>query len=98
MTVVRGIKVNQAPWKCEKPGHPADAKMVESCSGRRSHVVLYGKGGPFKCDEECLNFLSPSVIFSHTVAVVHINDGVQEFTSWFKTAPFHQNLLFIKQL
>ena len=63
---------------CDAPGYPADAKMVESCSGRRPHLVVAGKGGQFKCDEECLNFKSIGIC-SHTVAVAHLNNSVQQF-------------------
>ena len=67
------------------PGYPADAKMVESRGGKRPHLVVAGKGGQFKCDEECLNFKSIGIC-SHTVAVAQLNNSLQQFIGWFMKA------------
>ena len=70
---------------CSAPGYPADAKMVESGSGKRPHLVVACKGGQFKCDDECLNFKLTGIC-SHTVAVAHLNNSLQQFISWFTKA------------
>ena len=64
------------------PGHPPNSRMVESRSGKRPHLVVSGKGGQFKCDEDCLNFKSMGIC-CHTIAVAHKNNSLQQFISWF---------------
>lgn len=65
------------------PGHPAKARMVVSHSGKRPHLVVpAGKSGQFKCDVECLNFKSVGLC-SHTVAVAHVNNSLQQLIAWF---------------
>ena len=70
---------------CAAPGYPAEAKMVESRSGKRPHLVVPGKSGQFKCDEECINFKSIGIC-SHTVAVAQMNNSLQQFIAWFAKA------------
>ena len=64
------------------PGHPEKARMVMSRSGQRPHLVLPCKGCQFKCDSDCLNFKSLGIC-SHSVAVVEINQQLQEFVVGF---------------
>lgn len=72
------------------PGHPPEARMVASRSGKRPHLVVSaGKSGQFKCDSECLHFKSVGLC-SHTVAVAHANNSLQQFIAWFVKAKKHQ--------
>ena len=71
--------------------------MVESRGGKRPHLVISGKGGQFKCDKDCLNYKSIGIC-SHTVAVAHINNKLEQFVSWFlrqKEGQVLQKLLFM---
>ena len=73
------------------PGHPTECKMVASRSGKRPHLVVPGKGGQYKCDEDCLNFKSLNIC-SHTVAVAHFNGKMAEFLAWFEKAKKKPNI------
>ncbi len=54
------------------PGNSSQARMVESRSGTRPHLVVPGTAaGQFKCDDDCLNFKALKLC-SHTVAVSHL--------------------------
>ena len=67
------------------PGHPEQARMVLSRSGKRPHLVLPCKGGRFKCDADCLNFKSLGLC-SHTVAVAECNSVLSDFLTHFQKA------------
>ena len=65
------------------PGCSPLARMVESTSGNKSHLVSPGKGGKFTCDSECPNYKSFATC-SHVIAVAEVNCMLEEFISQFQ--------------
>ena len=65
------------------PGCSVLARMVESKSGKRPHLVNPGKGGKFACDGSCPNYKSVSLC-SHTVAVAEVNGMLSAYIDYFK--------------
>ena len=50
------------------PGHPADAQLVVSCTGKRSHLILpKQKSGGMACDDDRPEYKSVKLC-SHIVA------------------------------
>ena len=65
------------------PGCSLLARMVESTSGNKPHLVSPGKGGKFTCDSECPNYKSFATC-SHVIAVAEVNCMLEEFISQFQ--------------
>ena len=65
------------------PGCSALARMVESKTAKRPHLVTPGKGGRFSCDSECPNYKSFGIC-SHIVAVAEVNHMLPAFIEYFK--------------
>ena len=65
--------------------------MVASRSGQRPHLVISGKGGQIKCDENCLNYKTLGIC-SHTVAVAHVNNNLTNFLAWFEKTKRKPNI------
>ena len=63
------------------PGHPPEARTVQSTSQTGFHVVTPGSNGKFSCD--CANYQSLSLC-SHVVAVAEINHKLTAFLEWCK--------------
>ena len=73
------------------PGCSPLARMVESTSGNKPHLVSPGKGGKFTCDGECPNYKS-FAICSHVIAVAEVNCMLKEFISQFQKSKKVPNL------
>ena len=65
------------------PGHGAESKMVMSRKGKRPHLVTCGKNGRYSCDSDCPSWKSLGIC-SHSVAVAHTNDSLQEFCDYYR--------------
>lgn len=52
------------------PGQLEEARMVFSDSGKRLHLVLPSKGGRFKCDFDCMNFISLGIIMFRSLSTL----------------------------
>lgn len=65
------------------PGEGTVSKMVASKSGKRPHLVTCGKNGRYSCDSDCPNWKSLKIC-SHTVAVAHMDDRLQDFCDYFR--------------
>ena len=65
------------------PGCSALARMVESKSGKRPHLVTPGKGGKFACDNSCPNYKCFGLC-SHTVAVAEVNGMLSAYIEYYK--------------
>ena len=72
------------------------ARMVESTSGNKPHLVSPGKGGKFTCDSECPNYKS-FAICSHVIAVAEVNCMLEEFISQFQKSKKSAKSLCIGQ-
>ncbi len=59
-------------------GCSPSARMVESKSTMRPHLVSSGKAGKFMCDSSCPNYKSSGVC-SHTVVVAEVNGMLLAF-------------------
>ena len=79
--------VNTKEAMAPAPGHPAEARTVESTSKTGFHLVIPGPSGKFTCD--CANYNSLSLC-SHAVAVTEINGRLDKFVEW------HRKLKVIK--
>ena len=61
------------------PGHPADAQMVVSRTGKRPHLVLpKRKSGGMACDDDCPQYKSAKLC-SHIVAAAEHNKQLDAF-------------------
>lgn len=60
------------------PGQSSEARMVLSYTNKLPHMVTPTKGGVFSCESNCPNWKSLG-IYSHSVAVAHVNGKLQEF-------------------
>ena len=65
------------------PGCSSLARMVESRTGKRPHLVTTGKGGKFMCDSDCPNYKSFGIC-SHLVASAEVNHMLPSFLEYFK--------------
>ena len=63
------------------PGCSLLARMVESRTGTRPHLVTPGKGKRFACDADCANYKAFGVC-SHVVAVAEVNGMLPEFLEY----------------
>ena len=71
------------------PGHPGDAKMVISHSGKRPHLVLPKKKKGLSCDDDCPQYKSAKLC-SHVVAAAQHNRDLDSFIASYhslKTTP-----------
>ena len=63
------------------PGHPSEAKMVISRSGKRPHLIFpKKKSGGLSCDDDCPQYKSAKLC-SHTVAAAEYNHQLDQFIS-----------------
>lgn len=65
------------------PGCSPHARMVESKTGKRPHLVTSGKSGKFMCDSDCPNFKSLGIC-SHVVSTAEVNSQLPSFIDYFK--------------
>ena len=65
------------------PGCSPLARMVESKSRKRPHLVTAGKGGNFFCDSDCANYKAFNIC-SHVVAAAENNHLLSSFIDYFK--------------
>ena len=65
------------------PGHGTESKMVMSRRGKRPHLVTCGKNGRYSYDSDCPNWKSLGIC-SHSVAVAHVNNSLQEFCDYYR--------------
>ena len=73
-----------APHKiASAPGCSFLARMVESKSDKRPHLVTPGKGGKFACYSSCPNYKSFGLC-SHTVAVAEVNGMLSAYIDCYK--------------
>ena len=92
--VLQGIwkKANPNPHKMSlAPRCSPLARMVESTSGKKPHLVSPGKRGKFTCDSECPNYKS-FAICSHVITVAKVNRMLEEFISKFQKSKKVPNL------
>lgn len=74
------------------PGHPNNAKMVISRSGKRPHLVLpKKKSGGLSCDDDCPQYKSAKLC-SHIVAAAHYNGELDSFIDSYRTTKTTPNL------
>lgn len=73
------------------PGHDDKARMVNSVSGPRPHLVVRKKGGQYGCDKSCPNWQSLSIC-AHAVAAAEDNGDLITYVSWFKKAKKSLNI------
>ena len=71
--------VNTKGAMAPAPGHPPEARTVQSTSKTGFHLVTPGSNGKFNCD--CANYHSLSLC-SHAVAVAEINGRLAQFVEW----------------
>lgn len=65
------------------PGCSPHARMVESKTGKRPHLVTSGKGGKFMCDADCPNYKSFGIC-SHVVSTAEVNHMLSSFIGYHK--------------
>ena len=73
------------------PGDDASAKMVLSYSSPVPHLVSKNSGGQYKCDKNCLNWVS-SGICSHSLAVAQLNGDIITFLQWYNASAQQPNI------
>jgi len=74
------------------PGHPGNAKMVISHSGKRPHLVLpKKKSGGLSCDDDCPQYKSAKLC-SHVVAAAQYNRELESFIASYLTMKTTPNL------
>ena len=81
--------VNTKRAMAPAPGHPPEARTVESTSKNNFHLVIPGSSGRFTCD--CTNYHSLSM-YSPAVAMAEINGRLKELVEWHRKLKNHQVL------
>ena len=74
------------------PGDDASAKMVLSYSSPVPHLVSKNSGGQYKCDKNCLTWVS-SGMCSHSLAVAQLNGDIITFLQWYNASAQQPNKL-----
>ncbi len=73
------------------PGSDTSARMVLSYSSPVPHLVSKNTSGQYKCDSNCLNWVS-SGLCSHSLAVAEMNGDVVTFLNWYKSSTEQPNI------